>query len=159
MVHDGEAVAEAVCLFHVVSRVEDGHAGVAEFLHGLEDVIARLWVYADGRLVEEQQLGAAHESDGEVHAALHAAGEVVHLVAGAVEQPYPFEVVAGGVFGVASAQSGHSAEEDQVVGGGEFGVQRQLLRADAYQLADFVAVRGDRVAAYGDVPVIGSENC
>ena len=50
----------------------------------VEDVVARLRVDADGRLVEKDDLRIVNEGDGHVEPPLHAAGVGFHAVAAAV---------------------------------------------------------------------------
>ena len=74
VVHDGDAVAEEVGLLHVVGRQDDRHAGLfVELADVLPDVAARLGVEAQGRLVEEEDLGPVDQAAGDLEAALHAA--------------------------------------------------------------------------------------
>jgi len=74
VVDDGDAVGEALGLFHVVGGVNDGHAAVAQGLNHLEDAIAGLWIDADGGLVHEDKARLMNEAGGHVEAALHSAG-------------------------------------------------------------------------------------
>ena len=57
--------------------------------HMLEDVGARLDVEPDGRLVEQQQARAVQQRARDLDAAHLAAGQVAHLVVGAVGQRDP----------------------------------------------------------------------
>src|SRR5690606_9051989 len=69
------AVAELGGLVEVVGGEQDGGALVAERADEFPELPARLGVEARGGLVEEQQLGAANDAEGDVDAALLAAGE------------------------------------------------------------------------------------
>ena len=91
LVDDADTVAEALGLLHVVGRVEDGHAALAQRVDRLEDGVAALRVDADGGLVEHQQLRLMQQTDADVEAALHAAGVVIGAVVGAVGQPDQLE--------------------------------------------------------------------
>ena len=53
VVDDADALAQALCLFHVVGRVQNGHALGAERLDALEDRVATLGVHAHRWLVED----------------------------------------------------------------------------------------------------------
>src|SRR3546814_750744 len=70
LVDDADAVAQPLGLFHVVRRVEDGHALARELLDGVEDRVAGLRVDPDRRLVEHQQLRAVQQPDPDVEPAL-----------------------------------------------------------------------------------------
>ena len=106
-----------------------------------------LGVYSDGRLVEEEQRRPAHEGDGEIDSALHAAGELVDSVFGPVAESYQLQIDAGLLVGFASAEAGHFAEEREVVRCRELGIEGQILGAYADDLADLVAFPLDGVAA------------
>ena len=87
VIDDRDAIAQRLDLLHVVGRVEHRHAVGAERAHGLEDVVAALRIDADGRLVEDQQLGAVEQAGGEVEPPLHAARVVLDQIARALAQP------------------------------------------------------------------------
>src|SRR5437899_537315 len=53
VVDDADPPAQGFNFFHVVARVDDGHAGGVQAADFLEDVVARLRVDAGGRLVKE----------------------------------------------------------------------------------------------------------
>ncbi len=61
-VDDRDAIAEPLGFFHVVRRVDDGAAVAVQRLDVLEDLVARLRIDADRRLVEQQQLGIVHDA-------------------------------------------------------------------------------------------------
>ena len=86
VVDDDDAVAQALGLFHVVRGVEQRLAATAQRLEVVEDGVAALRIDADGRLVEDQDVGIVDQRGGDVEAPLHAAAEGLRLVAGAVGQ-------------------------------------------------------------------------
>jgi hypothetical protein len=91
VVHDGEAVAEALGLVHEMRREQHRLALLQQLLQALPDQVARLRVEAGGRLVEEQQVGVVHQRARQRQAPLHAAGERVDLGVGAAGQPGELE--------------------------------------------------------------------
>ena len=56
-VHDHEAVAQLLGLFHVVRREHGGDALPLQLVEALPQQVPRLRVEAGGGLVEQQQLG------------------------------------------------------------------------------------------------------
>ncbi len=72
-IDDGDAVAEALGLLHVMGRVDDGAPLAVQRLDAFEDPVARLRVHAHRGLVQQQQVGVVHHGRGEIQAALHAA--------------------------------------------------------------------------------------
>src|SRR5690606_9483810 len=73
---DAAAVGELLRLIEVVGGEQDARALVAEASDELPELAAGLGVEAGGRLVEEQQLGASDDAEGDVDAALLAAREL-----------------------------------------------------------------------------------
>ncbi len=75
MIDDGDRVAQALGLFHVVRGVNDGGAFVAQTLDHFEDAVAGLRIDAHGGLVEQDEARTMDEAGRHVEAAPHAAGE------------------------------------------------------------------------------------
>src|SRR5690606_9871231 len=73
---DAAAVGELLGLVEVVGREQDARALVAQAADEGPELAACLGVEARGRLVEEQQLGASDDAEGDVDAALLAAREL-----------------------------------------------------------------------------------
>src|SRR5690606_20486944 len=73
---DAAPVGELLGLVEVVRGEQDARALVAEAADELPELAPRLGVEARGRLVEEEQLGAPDDAEGDVDAALLAAGEL-----------------------------------------------------------------------------------
>src|SRR6266511_4300317 len=68
-------VGELLRLVHVVGGEQDRLAEVAQALHQLPRAAPGRGIEAGGRLVEEEQVGVADDAEGEVQAALLAAGQ------------------------------------------------------------------------------------
>ena len=75
MIHDGDAVAEALGLLHVMGGEDDGAAGLLELVDQVPEMAAGLGVEAGGGLVEKEQFRVAHQGAGHGQALLLAAGE------------------------------------------------------------------------------------
>ena len=135
MVDDGDAVAEALGLFHVVGGVEDGHAFGAQGLDHLKDAIARLRIDADGGLVHEHQARAVDDAGGHVEAALHAAGELAGRMVGAVFQRGPLEAPRDLLGEARAGEALVVAEGEEVFAAGEARVNGDFLGDPAEGLA------------------------
>src|SRR5205809_3530415 len=70
VIHDRYAIAEALGFLHVVRRQQHRPAVGAEAADDLPQLAARLRIEAGRRLIEEQQLGFAHERTGDREALL-----------------------------------------------------------------------------------------
>jgi hypothetical protein len=79
VVHDREAVAQALGLFHEVRGEHERLAFLRQAAQPLPDQVARLRVEAGGRLVHENELRVVHQRARQRQAALHAAGERADL--------------------------------------------------------------------------------
>ena len=148
LVDDGDPVAEQLDLFHVVAGVDDAHAALAVQLeHAFEDVVAALRIDAYGGLIQEEQLRLVHQSSGDVHAALHPAGEFLDRVVLAVGQRNDLQHIIDPLFELLAAQAVQAAEEIQVGAGAEGGVERQVLRHQPDQVFDLDGIFADIDAA------------
>ena len=125
VIDDADTVAEPVGFLHVVGCIQDRLALGAQAEDGLEDVVPGLGVYSDGGLVEEEERWPAHQCDGEIDPALHAAGELVDFVFCPVAQTDQLEIDARLLVGFAAAEAGHLAEKHEVVRCGELGIEGQ----------------------------------
>ena len=76
MVHDGDAVAEALGFVHVMRGEQDGAAGRLELLDQFPELAAGLRIEAGGGLIEKQKIGIADEGAGESESLLLAAGKI-----------------------------------------------------------------------------------
>ena len=75
VIHDGDAVAQALGLIHVVRGENDGAARLLELVDQVPQMAARLGIEAGGRLVEKQQLRIADQRAGHGQPLLLPAGE------------------------------------------------------------------------------------
>jgi len=113
---DEDAVGQLLGLGQVVGGEQDGGVlQVGQAVHQVVEVPPRPWVEPGGRLVEEQQLGPAHQADGDVQAAALPPGQGGEPLAGLLGEPHRLEQrvdVAGsrplgrGVGGVVAAEVG-----------------------------------------------------
>ena len=127
LVDDPDAVAEALRLLHVMGRVEDGHALVAERLDAGEDGVAALRVDTDRRLVEDQQARPVEQPDGDIQAALHPAGVVLGPLPCPVGQVDDRQNVVDAGRQLPAAQPVQPAKEDEVLARAEVRVDREIL--------------------------------
>jgi hypothetical protein len=106
-----------------VGGVEHRDALALERLDVLEDGVAALGVDPDGRLVQHQQPGPVQQPGADVEAALHAAGVVGDLVAGAVGQADQLQhrLHPGGQ--LATGEPLHAAPEAEVLAAAQVRVQ------------------------------------
>ena len=137
-VDDRDAIAEPLGFFHVVRRVDDGAAFAVQRLDALEDLVARLRIDADRRLVEQQQLRIVHHRRGQVEAPLHAAGIAADAIALAIGEADEIEAPLHALVERRAGQAVDLAEEAQVLFAGQQVVERERLRRDA----DLLAHRG-----------------
>jgi len=128
VVDDRDAVAEALGLLHVVSRVEKGHAARFELSDHAVDALARLRVHADGRFVEEKHSGAVDRAGGDVEAPLHSAGQPVGLVVRAVGEADPGQAVANRGLKGRPGEALVAPEGPEVLAWGKQGIEGDFLR-------------------------------
>ena len=127
LIDDPHPVAQALGFFHVVGRVEDGHALGGELLDRLEDRVAGLGIDPDRRLVEDEELGAVKEADGDVEPALHASREFLGDVGCPIRQADHFEHLGDPALEGVSGHPVETAEERHVLGRRQVGVDGQVL--------------------------------
>jgi hypothetical protein len=72
-VHHDEPVAELLGLVHVVGGQNQCDPSLLEPVEAVPEDVSGLRVEASGRLVEQEQVGVAHQRAGDGEAALHAA--------------------------------------------------------------------------------------
>src|SRR5579863_3451243 len=70
VVHDGDALAEALGFVHVVRSEKNGAAGRFEMLDQIPKLAAGLRVEAGGGFIEKQKIGIANEGAGKSEALL-----------------------------------------------------------------------------------------
>ena len=87
VVDDGDAVGDAVGFFHVMRGEEDGDAlFFVEFLHLRPELVARLRVEAERRLVEKDDFGRVEQAARDFQTPPHAAGELLDRIVAAVPE-------------------------------------------------------------------------
>ena len=80
MVHDGDAMGDAVGLIHVMRGEEDG--GLLRLVEALDvgpELVAALRVEPQRGLVEKENLGSVQKAASDLQPPLHAAGEGFHV--------------------------------------------------------------------------------
>ena len=80
-VHNGDLITDVCHDTQVVGDHDHGHlALIAQLLHHAQDLSLNGNVQSGGGLVRNQNCGAAGQSDGDNHALLHAAGELMGIL-------------------------------------------------------------------------------
>src|SRR5258708_3860235 len=74
VIDNGQAVAEAISLVHIVGRQEDGHALVAQATYFIPNAHPALWVQACGGFIQEEQRGPVHHAHRHIEPPALAAG-------------------------------------------------------------------------------------
>ena len=133
VVHDGDAIAEALGLVHVVRGENDGAAAPLEVVDQVPQMAARLGIEAGGGLVEKEQLGIADQGAGHGQALLLAAGEPADAGVALF-----FELRGADGFFDRDAAAEEAAKEAQRLFDGELVRELRLLELDADALAELV---------------------
>src|SRR5262245_61360101 len=141
LVHDRDAVAEALRLLHVVGRVEDRRALVRELTDDLEEAVPGVGIDARGGLVEEEHPGRVDERTRQVEAAQHPAGVRAGEVPRARGEPHALECDPGGLVEPRAGETVEASEEADVGEAGELRVDAHRLRRDPERAAN-----GERLA-------------
>src|SRR5262249_6990201 len=89
VIHDCDAVAQALGFFHVVRGVDDRHAAVAQFFNHFENVMTRLRINSNGGLIHQDQPRLVDKAGRHVEPALHASGEISGKFSGAIGESCP----------------------------------------------------------------------
>mmetsp|Transcript_104 Transcript_104/g.235 ORF Transcript_104/g.235 Transcript_104/m.235 type:complete len:293 (+) Transcript_104:161-1039(+) len=145
---DAEAVAQGICLLHGVGGEEHGAVLLVVVDH-VPQRTARCRVQPGGGLVEQHDLGVAHEGDGDAEATLHAAGVLAGLLVAGLEQVDLGEAVRHHVLEQRPVHVLESAVEHQVLPAGEVVPKEVVLRAHPEQHVDLVDVFVDVVLEDG----------
>src|SRR3989454_4295139 len=158
VVDDADPVAEAVRLLHVVRREDEGRLHLpAEAFDVVPDVLPRLGVESEGRLVEEDDWGVVQQPARNLESALHPSGE------GLDEGILPVLEVDEGeelLNPLHADQLRHPIQpcvQLEVLSGGERRVDRRLLENDPTGCADLGWLSGhvesiDKRSPLGDRP-------
>jgi len=147
-----DAVGNAVGLIHVVGGEEDGHP--FRLVHSLDvvpELIAGLWVEAEGGLVEEQDSRGMEKAAGDFETALHAAGELLDLVVAALPELKELEELLGALAADFCRYTVEHAVDLHVLPSSKVLVERGVLKDDAEAAARFVLapLRVETVKLYG----------
>ncbi len=126
VVDDDDAVGQLLGLVEVVGGDEYADTVVAELADHLTDELAAGHVDPRGRLVEEGDLGAAHQRQGQGEALGLAAREAAHRGGGPLDQADPLEQVVG-VLGARVVRG----EQAEGLPGGDAWVDAALLQHHA----------------------------
>ena len=130
MVHDGDAVAQPLGLFHIVGGQEHRVAARAELADDVPQLAAGLGIEAGRRLIEEQQLGAADQRARDGEPLFLPAGERAHAGAAFLLELYEGEHFVHGVGApVETTEQLHRFRD------GEFVPELRVLELDAEALA------------------------
>ncbi len=136
LVDDGDPVAEPLGLVHVVRRQDRGPPPGAEVEDHVPELPPRLRVEPGRGLVEEQQLGVAHQGHRHGKPLLLAAGDLLDEGVGLRFERDPGQDVAG-----RQAVAVEAAEHRDQFAEGGFLREAGLLQRDADPLADLVGLR------------------
>lgn len=139
LVHQGDVVGELVRLLQVLGGQQHRRAVGGQLPDGVPDPVAAGGVEAGRGLVQEQHLGAADETGGEVEAAPHPAGVRGRRPVGRLGQPEAVQELAGPLG--RPAHPVQPGEQPEVLAAGEVTVDRGVLAGDADAAAD-----GGRIA-------------
>ena len=74
MIHDGDAVAELICLLHVMRGQQDGQALRVQAANVIPEEEARLRIEIIRRLIQEEHLRSMHQGAGDHQPLGHATG-------------------------------------------------------------------------------------
>ena len=126
---DEDAIGVALGLGDVVRAEDDGRAALGERGDEAPQPLALARVERARRLVEQQHRRVGEQADGDVHALAVAARQAAELVVGALAQARLVEHPLDGRVDVGDLLE--LGEQAQVLGDGELGVDRGLLRDPA----------------------------
>src|SRR5215813_1299624 len=91
VVGDYEAIAKALCFFHVVGSIDQGLTLLLQRFEVAEYGVAALGIDPHSWFVEQQELRIMEQSSSQVQAALHASAECPDLIPGAIDQSDQFQ--------------------------------------------------------------------
>ena len=131
VIHDADARAQRLDLFHVMAGVNDGRARAVDATNLLENMIARLRIDPRRRFVQEQQPGAMDEPHTQVEPTLHAPGKGADTVVGSIGQSYRCQDLVGAHGQLTRLHAIERAKKLQILAGRQLVVEGQLLRHHA----------------------------
>jgi len=129
--HDRDAVAEGVCLVHVVRR-QAQDVSCAPALQRVPHAAARERVHATRRLVEDHQIGLRKECEGATQLPLHASRERGAPGVDLVEEGDGGQQLATALHQALLRHAADGAEELQVLEDRELIHEHVVLRAEAH---------------------------
>src|SRR5579862_5128330 len=135
-IQNSEAVAQSLRLFHVVRRVEDRVALIAQAADDFQNLLTRLWIDSRSRLVEQNEFWPMYQRDRKVQAPLHAAGKNPDLRVAVSVQSDQCQQLVDTLTQLSVSHSIDAPEELQVLCRGKRGVQRYFLRCKTDHLAN-----------------------
>ena len=131
LVDDGDAIAE-LGLVHVVRGHEDGDVlARAHRVQVVPDLVARLWIETERRLVEEQHLRVVQDAARDLQPPPHPAGVGEHRGVGAVGQLDDRQGVVDALLARRRGQTVEVGVEVEVLAAGELTVERRVLEDQA----------------------------
>src|SRR5437660_4451063 len=140
VIDDHNAVAEALSLFHIVRRVDEGFATLLQSFEIVKDGIAALRINADGRLIEQKNLWIVKQGRRQIQTPLHASAEGFHFVAGAIGESHQIQDVVDCLLSLRTGERVKRREKSQIVAGGELVIERHVLRDESDLELDRVGV-------------------
>jgi len=152
--HD-DPVCKALCLLHVLRREQHGRAGGDEVFDEPPDVVARAWVKAGGRLIEEQDPWAADQARAHVKAPAHPARVGLDELFGGIGEREALQHLLGSTAVLALFQMVEEPDELEVLPAGQQFIDGRELagqtdhRPQPARVVDDVAARHVRPAAVG----------
>ena len=142
MIDDGDAVAKAIGLVHVMRG--DQHGELALFLDAREhfpDGDTRHGIESGGRLVEEENFGMMHESARDFETAAHTAGECLGLRAAPLGQVDEFEELVHRLLALLLRNAVELGVDAEILVEREIGIAGHRLRNHAQAAANVVGLR------------------
>ena len=139
MVHDHDAVADLLDLFHIVARIYHGRALVAQALDAGENGVAALRVHGHRGLVEEDKLRFVGDTADDVEAAQQAARELAGAKAAELLEPHELDCLVHERTAPCAVVHVERAEVIDVLADGELVDDGDLLRHDADAALEVVA--------------------
>ena len=146
LVHDDEVVAQLLRLVHVVGRDDQRRPAPLQLVEALPQQVPRLRVEAGRRLVQDDQLRLVDERAGDRQAPLHAAGQRLDLVLGALVELDELEQLVGALAGDVAGDVEVARVHLEVLAHRQLGVEVVDLRHHA-QLRLDLARLGARIHA------------
>ncbi len=122
------AIANPFRLFHVVSAVYHCRTSLRAAPNQSQDLLARLQIDADRRLIEHQHRGPMNDSAGEVETALHPARKRLHRVVGALPEPDFLQHPRTGLARRDARHALHPREVPNILRRAQTRVERERLR-------------------------------